>query len=183
MSELATDLVSVPEYIREKRACIAGFMDAHATIFAPPTHAPSWTDFIDQLEGPDEREERILDQATGRIVQVIRSAQDRTSSDFDIQGLLGQARDEGFGEPEPDPRMLQIVGDAGVDEDATALARGMSLYKEAIKSGLAGGDELTQTIEAAFAGLPAETAFMQDLLATAKRIVMIDLDHAMRPAA
>ncbi|MDH0865324.1 hypothetical protein [Mitsuaria sp. GD03876] len=183
MSELAPDTVSIPEYIREKRACIAAFMDAHPEIFSPPTAVGAWSEFIEQTEAPDEREERVLDQATGRIVQVIRAAQERTATEVGIQQMLDQARDEGYGEPEADARVLEIAGGPSADDEETAaLARGMSLYKDAVKTGLAEGNELAQTIEAAFAGLPAETPFMQDLLATAKRIVMIDLDHAMRPA-
>lgn len=183
MSESNLDAVAVPPYIQEKRACIAAFMDAHPNVFAAPTSAGSWMAFIDESTPPDEREERILDQATGRIVQVIRSAQDRTPSDLDMQTLLDSAEEEGFTNLDADPAVLSLVPAADdVDEETQTMARAMTLYKEAIKMGLAEGGELHHAIESSFSGLPAETPFMQDLLTTAKRIVLIDLDHAMQHA-
>ncbi|WP_416758259.1 hypothetical protein ACNI65_17405 [Roseateles sp. So40a] len=176
------DLAPTPTYIQEKRACIAAFMDAYPDIFAAPTQAVSWSGFVEQATPPDEREERILDQATGRIVQAIRSAQDRTPSDFDMKSMLDQAKDEGFGELQADPGVLEIAAGEHLDEDVATMARAMTLYKEAVKMGMAEGGELQQTIESSFGGLPAETPFMRDLLSTAKQIVLIDLSHAMRAA-
>ncbi|OWQ93555.1 hypothetical protein CDN99_03580 [Roseateles aquatilis] len=60
------------------------------------------------------------------------------------------------------------------------MARAMTLYKEAIKTGAANGGELNETLEGAFGELPAETPFMRALVDTAKRIVLIDLRHAMQ---
>ncbi|RZI61117.1 MAG: hypothetical protein EOP37_08975 [Rubrivivax sp.] len=175
-----TELAPAPAHIQEKRACIAALMDGHPNIFAAPTSAGTWTAFAEQSEAPDDREERILDQATGRIVQAIRSAQDRTPSDFDMQSALDMAKEEGLGDLEPDPAVLALASPDASDEEVATMARAMSLYKTAVKMGLAEGGELHQTIEASFSSLPAETPFMQDLLETAKRIVMIDLDQAMR---
>jgi hypothetical protein len=174
------ELVSAPDHIKDKRACIAAFMDKHPSIFAAPTNAGSWFAFAEQSAAPDEREERILDQATGRIVQAIRSAQDRTPSDFDVQSALDLAKEEGLGDLEPDPAVLAIASPDTSPEEVATMARAMSLYKVAVNMGLAEGSELHQTIEASFSALPAETPFMRDLLETAKRIVMIDLDQAMR---
>ena len=174
------ELAPAPDHVQQKRVCIAAFMDAHPDIFPPPTHADSWIGFLDLANAPDEREERILDQATGRIVQAIRSAQERTPSELDMQSVLALAKDEGMGELEADPAMLELSAGDLADEEATTTARAMTLYKEAIKMGLAAGDELYQTIESSFSGLPAETPFMRDLLETAKRVVLIDLDHAMQ---
>ncbi|WP_431050709.1 hypothetical protein [Roseateles sp. L2-2] len=174
------ELATAPDHVLHKRACIAAFMDKHPTIFAAPTSAGSWTTFAEQSAPPDEREERILDQATGRIVQAIRSAQDRTPSDFDMQSALDLARQEGLADLEPDPAVLALASQDASEEEVATMARAMSLYKTAVKMGLAEGGELHQTIESSFSALPAETPFMQDLLDTAKRIVMIDLDQAMR---
>ena len=113
-------------------------------------------------------------------MQAIRSAQERTPSELDMQSVLALAKDEGMGELEADPAMLELSAGDLADEEATTTARAMTLYKEAIKMGLAAGDELYQTIESSFSGLPAETPFMRDLLETAKRVVLIDLDHAMQ---
>lgn len=126
------DLAPTPTYIQEKRACIAAFMDAYPDIFAAPTQAVSWSGFVEQATPPDEREERILDQATGRIVQAIRSAQDRTPSDFDMKSMLDQAKDEGFGELQADPGVLEIAAGEHLDEDVATMARAMTLYKEAM---------------------------------------------------
>jgi hypothetical protein len=174
------DLAPTPNHVLEKRACIAAFMDSHPNIFAAPTSAESWTHFAEQSMTPDEHEARVLDQATGRIVQTIRSAQDRTPSDFDMQSALDQAREEGFGDIEPDAAVLGIAAEDASDDEVATMARAMSLYKTAITMGLAEGSELQQTIELSFSALPAETPFMKDLLNTAKRIVLIDLDHVMR---
>lgn len=180
--DTATEPAPLPAFVLEKRACIAAFMDAHPDIFAPPTIAGTWTAFADLGTAPDEHEERILDQATGRIVQAIRSAQDRTPADFDMQSAFDLAKEEGLGEIEPDPVVLAMASapsDDGPDEEAATMARAMSLYKTAVQMGLAEGGELHQTIEASFSALPAETPFMRDLLDTARRIVLIDLDQAM----
>ncbi|WP_157523206.1 hypothetical protein [Mitsuaria sp. 7] len=155
-------------------------MDNHPTIFAAPTSAGTWIHFAEQSAAPDEHEERVLDQATGRIVQVIRSAQDRTPSDFDMQTALDAAKAEGYGDMEPDPAVLALAAEDESDEEVATMARAMSLYKTAITMGMADGSELHQTIESSFSALPAETPFMKELLETAKRIVLIDLDHAMR---
>lgn len=175
----AAEQAPVPAHVLEKRACIAAFMDSHPDIFAAPTSAGTWTAFAGQSTPPDEHEERVLDQATGRIVQAIRSAQDRTPSDFDMQSAFDLAREEGLGEIEPDPAVMAIASPDAADDEVATMARAMSLYKTAVQMGLAEGSELHKTIESSFSALPAETPFMQDLLETAKRIVLIDLDQAM----
>lgn len=178
-----TEITSVPNHVLQKRACIAAFMDRQTSIHAAPTHAGSWIEFVELGTDPDEREERILDQVTGLLVQTIRAAQERMPSDLDMTAVLGMAKDEGMGELEPDPAMLAISGTDpdGVDEEAVTMARALTLYKKSCEMGLATGGELAETIETAFAALPAETPYMRDVHETAKRTVLFDLEQAMQP--
>ncbi|WP_141100609.1 hypothetical protein [Roseateles aquatilis] len=112
------EILNSSETLLEKRACVATLMDEHPEIFARPNQHSTWVEFAQQNKTPDDHEQRIIDQATGRIHQVMRAAQDRTPPQFDMKEMLNTVRDQGIGDFEADPRVLEIASpDATADDD------------------------------------------------------------------
>jgi hypothetical protein len=188
MTELATTPEqALAEHMREKRDCIASFMDAHPDVFPRPTTHDSWSTFADQLNDtpdqpmqPPEADQEVIQQAIARLGMIIRTAQDRSQPELDMDQLLDQVQEEGLGQIESDPRVLEIASQDASPEEIRTLARAVSLYKDAIRNDIADGTELRETIEKTFDQLPAETPFMRSLVDTARQLVLIDLDYTMR---
>uniref|UniRef100_UPI0031D31A59 hypothetical protein n=1 Tax=Roseateles sp. TaxID=1971397 RepID=UPI0031D31A59 len=137
MTELATTPEqALAEHMREKRACIAGFMDAHPDVFPRPTTHDSWSTFAEQLtdtpEQPPEADQEVIQQAIARLGMTIRSAQDRSQPELDMDQLLDQIQEEGLSEIESDPRVLEIASQDSSPEEIRTLARAVSLYKNAM---------------------------------------------------
>lgn len=163
----------------EKRYCIVSFMDNHSEVFPTPDCAANWTEFLQQARTPTDRDASILDQAVGRIMQTLRSAQEGIPSQMNLADLLQRAKEEGVGEFEPDPLVSAMAGDSPAPQDIETMARAMTLYKQCMSAGAASGSEIAEAIHAGFESLPADTPFMRDLIDTAKQIAMIDLNQAL----
>ncbi|UXH79534.1 hypothetical protein [Roseateles amylovorans] len=163
----------------EKRHCIVTFMDNHPEVFAAPEAAATWTEFLEQSCTPIGRDSLVLDQAVGRLMQVLRSAQENIPQELDLADMLRQAKDQGMGDIAPDPSVRALATEESSPEDIETMARAMTLYKECMNSGVATGSEIYDAIHAGFEHLPADTPFMRDLIDTAKRITLIDLNLAL----
>lgn len=163
----------------QKRLCIASLMDRHPETFAAPTSAANWTDFVEQHCVPQDHELLTLNLAIGRLVQVMRVAQEGIPEPADLNALLQRAQQEGVGELEPDAAVESLASPDAAPEDVQVMARAMSLYKTCVLSGAAQGDEITNAIDAGFAHVPITSPFMQSLVDTAKEVTLIDVRHAL----
>lgn len=163
----------------QKRLCIAALMDRHPETFAAPTSAATWTDFVEQHCVPQDHELHTLNMAIGRLVQVMRVAQEGIPEPGDLNAMLQRAQQEGVGELEPDAAVESLASPDASPEEVQVMARAMSLYKTCVANGVAQGDEITGAIDAGFAHVPVTSAFMQSLVDTAKEVALIDVRHAL----
>lgn len=102
-----------------------------------------WSDFAENLPEPspeaadqapqmDPQDQDTIQQAIVRVGMVIRSAQDRSEPDFNMDELLDQVEADGIAQLDADPRVLQIASSEASADEVRTLARAMSLYKEAM---------------------------------------------------
>ncbi len=163
----------------QKRLCIAALMDRHPETFPRPTSAATWTDFVEQLCVPTEAELMTLNMAIGRLVQVMRIAQEGIPDAADLNAMLSRAEQEGISDLEPDAAVQALASPDAAPDDVHVMARAMSLYKTCMTNGLAQGDEISNAIDAGFAHVPVTSPFMQSLVETAKEVALIDVRYAL----
>ena len=163
----------------QKRLCIAALMDRHPETFARPTSAATWSDFVEQLCVPTEQELLTLNLAIGRLVQVMRIAQEGIPDPADLGAMLQRAEQEGMGDLEPDSAVQALASPDAAPEEVQVMARAMSLYKNCMANGMAQGDEISNAIDAGFSQVPVTSPFMQSLVDTAKEVTLIDVRYAL----
>ncbi|SEK51261.1 hypothetical protein SAMN05216359_10239 [Roseateles sp. YR242] len=162
-----------------KRQCIAGFMDRHPEAFPPPEAAVTWLEFVEQRCVPQGRDQLTLDMAIGRLIQVMRSAQDGIPDRADLSEFLRKAEEQGGERFEPDAAVQRLASPDAAEEDVQVMARAMSMYKTCLAEGVAQGDEITNAIHAGFDHVPATSPFMRSLIETAKEVTLIDVRYAL----
>lgn len=163
----------------QKRLRIAAFMDSHPDVFAAPEAAVTWTEFVEQNCVPQGRDQLTLDMAIGRLIQVMRTAQEGIPERADLAEMLRQAEQGDDAQIEPDARVQSLASQDAAPEDVQVMARAMSLYKNCMAEGIASGDEISNAIHAGFDHVPATSPFMRSLIDTAKEVTLIDVRFAL----
>ncbi|WAC75189.1 hypothetical protein OU995_11005 [Roseateles sp. SL47] len=163
----------------QKRLCIAAMMDRHPETFSAPVSAPTWLDFVEQNCIAQDSERLTLDLAIGRLVQVMRIAQESIPQEADLPAVLRRAQEEGVGDLEPDAAVQALASPDASPDDVAVMARAMSLYKSCMANGVAQGDEISKAIDAGFDHVPITSPFMQSLVDTAKEVTLIDVRYAL----
>jgi|GEM_PF-4569882 len=170
---------SLDEPNAQKRRCVATLMDRHPETFARPEAAATWIDFAEQRCVPQGRDQLTLDMAIGRLIQVMRAAQEGIPERGDLQELLRMAEEEGVSGLEPDAAVQTMASPDAPAEEVQLMARAMSLYKNCLANGVAQGDEITNAIDAGFDYVPANSPLMRSLIETAKEITLVDVRYAL----
>lgn len=163
----------------QKRLCIAAFMDRHPDTFTSPEAAVTWVEFVEQQCTPQGSDQLTLDMAVGRLVQVMRTAQEGIPDRGDLEGILQHAEQSGEHRFEPDAAVQAIAASESDPDEVRVMARAMSLYKTCMANGVADGNEIMNAIDAGFDHVPATSPFMRSLVETAKEVTMIDVRFAL----
>lgn len=164
--------------LANKRACVAELMDAHPGVFPCPSGAANWTDFVARSMTAVGRDRRTIDQAISRLIDVIRTAQVQDPSPNQLVTVMAELENKGPSLA-PDPRLLALTNEESDPSETHALGQFVTLYKQLRVDGVANGDELHRKIESSFDVLPAVTPLMRDLVSTARRLSLMDLDFVL----
>jgi hypothetical protein len=165
--------------IQQQRLCVAAFMDDNPQVFSQPVAGESWASRIATGEPISGRDRVVVDRALGMLAGVFRSAQISLGGAPALTDALAAARAKGLPEFAPDAAALEQADVDGLEDETIAYARSITIYKECVRAGIVGGDELPRSVEDAFDRLPGESPFMRSLIETAKRMAQIDLQYLL----
>lgn len=174
----ALDVLAVPPFVHQQRLCVAELMDAHPEVFARCEAGGSWYEFIDSGQSLSAHDRRAVDHALGLVAQMFRTAQVGLS-DAPTPGQLFGADPADESVP-PDGRAIQLLGsDAMEDPEAVALARSVTLYKQASAAGIIEAGQLPAFIDAVLEEQPENTPLARSTKQAVRRFAALEVAHLL----
>ncbi|WP_307616135.1 hypothetical protein [Variovorax boronicumulans] len=164
----------------QQKLCVARLMDGHPEAFAASACGRSWVELVETAAPLVGANRRTVDQALGMIGALFRSTQ-MAMGDVPTPGQMFAADRTGAAETvRADPAVFELVGpDSEEDPESIALAKSLTLYKQAADVGLVSSGELAGYLDAALLEQPGKTTLAQHVKDVARQMMAIEVERLL----